>query len=300
MVLKNVLDWLTAEGYCYSFVGDENYDLIGFSSLSNLTSGKLVWIKNKSNYDKLPSERIVSCAVVQAGLELAVPNQIITDNSKEVYFSILRHFWGTTRKEGFVGQGTVIADGAIIDPTAYIGYNCSIIGPVYIGAHTIIENNVVISGRVTIGDYCHIQSEAVIGIDGFSYTKNQDTGAKTMVEHFGGVKIGNNVFIASHVNIARGTLDDTVISDGVKIAPSTHIGHNNIIGENATIICANLFGSVKTGKDAYIVASTVQNQMEVGEHTVIGMGSVVTRLIPSNVVAFGCPAVIVKENTTDL
>ena len=120
-----------------------------------------------------------------------------------------------------------------------------------------------------------------------------------MVTHFGGVQIGDNVFIGSHVNIARGTIDDTIIHNGVKIAPSTHIGHNNNIGENATIICSNLYGSVRIGNDSYITASTIQNQCVIGSHTVIGMGSLVTRDIPDNVIAFGIPAKVQKENNSE-
>lgn len=300
MRIESVVKWLTENGYKISYKGDFNAEICGFASLNTCEDGKITWVKKKENYEKMDDHSGVTVAVVQEGLELDVPNQIIAANSKEVFFAILHHYWGSERQRGFIGEGTFISREAEIDPSAYIGYNCSIVGNVRIGANTVIENNVVIQGRVTIGERCYIQSQSVIGIDGFGYSKDPETGEKTMIEHFGGVKIGNDVFIASHVNIARGTIDDTVIMDGVKIAPSTHIGHNNHIGENATIICANLFGSVTTGKDAYIVASTIQNQSVVGAHSVIGMGSVVTKPIPDNVVAFGIPAKVTKENNTDL
>ena len=72
------------------------------------------------------------------------------------------------------------------------------------------------------------------------------------------------------------------------------------VGANATLICSKLFGSVETGSEAYIVSSTIQNQSKVGANTVIGMGSVVTKPIPDNVVAYGIPAKVIKENDTDL
>lgn len=300
MTIHEITKWLEESGYPFSFSGDEAAEVSGFASLSNCEAGKLTWIKKKENYDQLPDRSTVTIAVVQSGISPDVPNRITTEHSKEVFFAILHHFLGRKIQEGFVGEGTVIAEGAVIDPTAYIGYNCSIVGDVRVGAHTVIENNVVIQGRVSIGERCHIQSQTTIGIDGFGYSKSFVTGKKTMVDHFGGVSIGNDVFIASHVNIARGTIDDTVIENGVKIAPSTHIGHNNVIGENATIICSNMFGSVKTGSGAYISASTVQNQAAVGSNTVVGMGSVVTKSVPDNMVAFGIPAKVIKENDTGL
>ena len=120
-----------------------------------------------------------------------------------------------------------------------------------------------------------------------------------MIKHYGSVRIGDDVFIGSHVNIARGTIDDTVIHSGVKIAPTTHIGHNNIVGENATIICSQLFGSVCTGEDAYITSSVVRNQCKVGKNTMIGMGSVVTKDIMDNNVAIGSPARVIRKRRDD-
>lgn len=298
--IADIVTWAKEEGYAFSFRGDENHPIIGFSSLENCTQGKLCWIKKRENYDLLPDRTVVSVAVVQDGLELEIPNQIISANSKELFFAILHHFWGHEKPEGFIGRGTVTEGNIRIDPTAYIGYNCTIIGNVKIGAHTVIENNVVISGNITIGEYCHVQSSVVIGEDGFGYSKDPETGKKTMIEHFGGVRIGNNVFIGSHTNIASGTLDDTVLSDGVKVSSSTHIGHNNQVGENSTIIGSNLYGSVKTGANSYITASYVKNQGRIGDHSIIGMGSIVMQPIPDHVIAYGVPAKVKRENDSDL
>lgn len=300
MKIAEILSWLTRQGYDYRFIGDGGAEIRGFSALANYKDKTLTWIKKEENYDALNRPRNISCAVIQSGVNVDFENAIITDSSKEIFFAILHEFWGEKKKEGLIGEGTVISEQAVIDPTVTMGCNCSIVGDIVIGAHTIIEHNVVIQGSVRIGEGCHIQSEAVIGIDGFGYSKDPHTGSKKMVEHFGGVEIGNNVFIGSHVNIARGTIDDTVIGNGVKIAPSTHIGHNNIIGENATIICSTLYGSVKTGSGSYITASTIQNQTEIGEHTVVGMGSVVMKPIGDNVIAYGIPAKVAGPNESGL
>ena len=159
----------------------------------------------------------------------------------------------------------------------------------------MIEDNVVIRNRVSIGCNCIIQSLAVIGIDGYGYFEDASQ-MKTMLRHFGGVVIEDRVFIGSHTNIARGTIDDTVIRSGTKIAPSTHIGHNNYIGENAAIICSQLFGSVQVGDNAYVTASVVRNQKKVGKNVVVGMGSVVTKDVEENRVVLGVPAREIRVN----
>ncbi|MBD5550883.1 MAG: hypothetical protein HDQ96_06870 [Lachnospiraceae bacterium] len=300
MKLEVILDWLERNGYNFVFDGNSQTEINVFSSLSHYKKNSLTWIQKEENYNKLKRPSNISCAVIQSGIKVEFKNVIITDNSKEVFFAILHEFWGEKKQEGSIGKGTVVSDNAEIDPTVIIGCNCCIDGNVVIGAHTVIEHNVVIQGIVRIGENCYIQSGTVIGIDGFGYSIDSYTGKKKMVEHFGGVVIGKDVFIGSHVNIARGTIDDTVVGNGVKIAPSTHIGHNNMIGDDVTIICSSLYGSVKTGAGSYVTASTVQNQMEIGEHTVIGMGSVVTKSVGSNVIAYGIPAKTIKSNDSGL
>lgn len=300
MKIGEIVSWLNDQNKRYVFKGSEEQDIHGFASLSNYKAGCITWIKKQESYNAEGRPEDIALAVIQSGVEVNIKNVITTDNSKELFFDILNHFWGSESIQGHIGDGTFVSENANIDPTATIGCNCSIVGDVFIGAHTVIEHNVVIQGNVRIGSDCHIQSGSVIGIDGFGYTQDSITKKKTMVEHFGSVIIGDDVFIGSHVNIARGTIDDTVIEDGVKIAPSTHIGHNNHVGENATIICSNLYGSVCTGAGAYVTASTIENQLRIGENTVVGMGSVVTKSIESNVIAYGIPAKVMKTNDSGL
>lgn len=296
MRIGEILSWLDSCGYDYIFTGTKDTEIAGFSSLGKYVENTVTWVKREKEYENFCRPTDITCAIVQNGVEVDFQNTIVSDNSKELFFAVLHHFWGEEKKAGSIGQGTVISEDTVVDCTAVIGCNCSIIGNVVIGAHTVIEHNVVIQGKVQIGRNCHIQSGVVIGIAGYGFSQEPETKYKTMVEHFGGVIIGDDVFIGSHVNIARGTIDDTIIESGVKIAPSTHIGHNNTIGKNAAIICSVLYGSVKTGAGAYITASTVGNQITVGSNTVIGMGSVVTKTVQDNMIAYGIPAREMRYN----
>lgn len=299
VTVEDITDWLDSQKYPYTFAGQGHTVIEGFSSLANYRENTITWVKDEKSYLASGRKNGVACAVVKTGVVTDFP-AIETDNPKEVFFAILRHFWGEKQVEGSVGEGTVLSGRALIDPTAVIGCNCTITGDVEIGAHTVIEHNVVIQGHVRIGENCYIQSGAVIGIAGFGFSKDQQTKRRTRVEHFGGVEIGDDVFIASHVNIERGTIDDTVIGNGVKIAPSTLIAHNNVIGEDTIIISSALYGSVKVGARSYIAASTIENQMVIGDDTVIGMGSVVNTPIGDHVIAYGTPARVVRENDSDL
>jgi sugar O-acyltransferase (sialic acid O-acetyltransferase NeuD family) len=88
--------------------------------------------------------------------------------------------------------------------------------------------------------------------------------------------IGNFVSINRHVSIGH----HTTISDYCSINPGTNIAGNVTIGEGTTIgMGVNIIDGVKIGKN-----------------TIIGAGSVVTKDIPDNVVAYGSPCKIIREN----
>lgn len=292
--IKEIEDYLKNKKFGFEIDGNKEEIVLGFSSLENYQDKTLTWINSKKKVSKLPSN--ISACVIQNGVEAEADVKIIAENSKEVFFSILEEFWGgEDENESSIGKGSVIGKNVQLGERVRIGYNCSIIGEIHIGAGTVIGDNVVIRNKVSIGQNCVIQSLSVIGEDGYGYSENANH-VKTMVRHFGGVIIEDDVFIGSHTNIARGTIDNTIIKKGVKIAPSTHIGHNNYIGENVAIVCSELFGSVKVGSNSYISSSVIRNQLKIGENVIIGMGSVVTHDIPDNKVALGSPARIIREN----
>lgn len=288
--IGEILDFLCKNNIAYEYNGDLNLSVDGYSALSQYESGTITWVKKIENWK---NESGIALAVVPKGLELPIINKIICENSKEAFFAIIEEFWGNHIKGDYIGENSVIGSKVLIGKNVYIGNNCSITGNVKIGDDTFISDNVVITNRVKIGKSVYIQALSVIGEDGFGYYEDE-MGNKTMIKHHGGVIIGDNVFIGSHVNIARGTLADTIIEDGVKIAPSTHIGHNNYIGRNSIVICSQLYGSVRVNDNAYIVGSIIRNQSSVGNNSMVGMGSVVTKNIEDNCVVYGSPAKVVR------
>mgnify|MGYP003251581212 CR=1 FL=1 len=292
---EDIEKYLISQRFDFEIEGSREELIIGFSTLRNYQERTLTWVKSQ---EKIPTvlSRISAC-VVQKGVEIEAGVKIVSENSKEVFFSILEAFWGDKdEKNSVIGTGSVIGKSVQLGEGVKIGCNCTIVGEIHIGAETVVGDNVVIRNRVNIGQNCVIQSLSVIGEDGYGYSED-DNHVKTMIKHFGGVVIEDDVFVGSHTNIARGTIDNTVIKKGVKIAPSTHIGHNNYVGENVSIVCSKLFGSVTVGRNSYISSSIIRNQITIGENVIIGMGSVVTHDVPDNKVALGSPARTIRENS---
>ena len=150
-------------------------------------------------------------------------------------------------------------------------------GDITIGDDTVIWNGVTIVNRVTIGQRCEIKSGAVIGHDGYAYTEDASH-KKTMVKHFGGVTIGNDVLIGENLCISRGTIDDTTLENGVKLDALGHVAHNCYFErDSAMAVPCSVSGSVHVGENAYIAGDIIRNQCTVGDNAFVGLGAVVVK-----------------------
>lgn len=198
-----------------------------------------------------------------------------------------------------------VVNGAYIADSAQIGKNATIFPGAYIGGGSIIGDNVYIGGGVKIigdvliGDNVIIRENSVIGTDDMNIDRATDGTALNMPQ-FGYVSISNNVQIGANVVISRGSIDGTIIHQGVKIDSSVFISHNVEIGENSFIIGETiLFGSSKIGKNCLISGNcTVSNYVSIGDESVLGSGAVATKSIPVQSVAIGVPAKVIRKNNT--
>lgn len=91
------------------------------------------------------------------------------------------------------------------------------------------------------------------------------------------VTFGDNVFVAPNCcfTTAEHAIDPEMRKSGIEIAKPITIGNNVWIGAHSTILAG----------------------VEIGDNTVIGAGSVVTKSIPSGVVAVGVPCRVLREIT---
>ncbi len=108
-----------------------------------------------------------------------------------------------------------------------------------------------------------------------------------------GLKIGSNCYIANSV------IFDYTFPDLITIGENTTIaGHVTILTHDASM--KRLLGYTKTGKvsignNCFIGERTlILPSVNIGDNTIIGAGSIVTKDIPSGVVACGNPAKIIK------
>lgn len=107
-------------------------------------------------------------------------------------------------------------------------------------------------------------------------------------------QIGIGVMINSLVSIAA----YTQIGNFVSINRNASIGHHTTIGNFVTINPgANIAGNVIVGDNTLIgIGANVIDGVKIGKNSVIGAGSLITKNVPDNVVVYGTPAKIIRDN----
>lgn len=294
--IKDILDFIGTSGCDYTFSGNERDTVCGFSSIKNYISGTVTWLKEDKSVEDCTVLRNIKLLIYQKGLQHRALNAIETSQSKKVFFSLVEHFFDKKSIPQPIGRGTYLSPDVKISKNVIIGSNCILDGDISIGEGTRIWNNVTIINKVQIGKNCDIQSGVVIGHDGYGYTLNEQN-EKSMIKHFGGVWIGDSVLIGPNSVVDRGTIDQTVIGNGVKIDALCFIAHNVTIGDHCSLIVGTKFyGSSIAERNAYIATGIVRNQCVVGENAIVGMGAVVTKNVSKNVTVVGNPAKELLKN----
>lgn len=179
-----------------------------------------------------------------------------------------------------VGPMCVIGASVRIGDDCDLGAGCVLEDRVELGAGSLLYPRVTIYSDCQIGQRAIVHSGVVIGADGFGYAPTEN---KTWLKipQVGGVRIGDDVEIGANTCIDRGTLDPTVIADGVKLDNLIQVAHNVIIGEHTAIAaCVGIAGSAVIGKHCQIGgAAGILGHLRIADGTVIGPMSLVMSTI---------------------
>jgi len=156
----------------------------------------------------------------------------------------------------------------VIGPRAHVRIGSVIYAGSRIGSNLETGHNVVIREENEIGDNFRIWNNSVVDY---------------------GCNIGNNVKIHNKVYVAQFSIieDDVFLGPGVTLANDIHPGCPDAL---------KCMRGPNINKGAQIgINCSVLPRVVIGEYSIIGAGSVVTRDIPAGVVAYGNPAQVICD-----
>lgn len=278
----------------------KNFDVVRPASLNYPKNNSVMFVTEKYIEQATVLESVKECLIFWPQ-NMNVPISISSDNlviPSEKPRNAYANFFIDNRINNIPKISEYkIVNGSYIEVGARIGVDCTIFPGTYIGKDVFIGNNVYIAsgvrivGSVIIGNNVIVRENTVIGADGLT-TSRDDEGKAITIPQFGGVLIENDVQIGANVVIARGAIDDTIIKRGSKIDSSCFISHNVIIGEDTFVVGETImFGSSSTGNGVLISGnSSIRDGVNIGNKSIIGMGSVVVKHVPERSIVKGNPA----------
>lgn len=263
--------------------GEQEQKILRIAPLESADADSISFLSNPKYSPQLAASQ-AACVVVAPAQSAEAEQRcccIVTENPY-LYFARLTQLWKRVHADkagSGIHSSAVVHSEAVVDPTATVGPLCVVERGAIVGAHTILKSRVTISEYCEVGANCLLHSGAVIGADGFGFA--QEGGAWVKIEQLGRVRIGNNVEIGANTCIDRGALDDTVISDGVKLDNLVQIGHNVQVGAHTAIAGnAGVAGSAQIGAHCSIGgASNILGHLKIADGVAISPTSVVMRSV---------------------
>ena len=282
-------------------IGDGNVAIQSVAALETANEGEIAYVEDEKFFDAASKSR-ASCLIVPLGAAIDSPCRIGVTQPKLAFALIAEVLHPPNRLEPSIHQTAVIAEGADVALTAFIGPHVCIgehsrvgvgaqihagvsIGDhVAIGSDCVIHPNVVIYDNVTIGNRAILHAGVVIGADGFGYVRDQQSHHK--FPQIGTVVIEDDVELGANTCVDRAALGRTRIGRGTKIDNMVHVGHNCDIGERVVIAAqTGISGSVIIEDDCVI-----GGQVGFGDHIRVQSGAVIgskAGILPGKIVRPG-------------
>ncbi len=259
--------------------GDPQTLIRQVGSLERAGRGEIAFLSDPKYRSRLAGTG-ASAVVLSADAEaLTALPRIVCDNPYAYFARVSQLFNSRTTQPEGVHPSASIAPGARLAARLSIGAGCVIGEGVEIGEDSCLYPGVVVYPGCRIGARAIIHSGVVIGADGFGIAN--DGGQWVKIPQIGAVAIGDDVEIGANTTIDRGTMQDTVIEDGVKLDNLIQIGHNCRIGAHTAMAgCAGVAGSADIGSHCTIGAGAIiLGHLSICDHVHVSADTVISHSI---------------------
>ena len=288
--------------------GNADCKINGVATLLNAKPGDISFLANP-RYSRYLSATAASAVIVDGSFITACPTNALVVTDPYLSYARIAALMNPPETLSPGRHPTaVVSDGSRIDATAWIGPQCVIEEGVEIGAQVMVGPgcfigrgscigagsqlvaNVTICHGTRLGQRVILHPGVVIGSDGFGLANDEEGWVK--VPQLGGVIIGNDVEIGANTTVDRGTLDDTVIEDGVKLDNQIQVAHNVYIGAHTAIAgCTGIAGSARIGSHCIIGGGVgIVGHTEIADNVhITGMSFVAHSIRKPGVYSSGTP-----------
>jgi len=291
-------------------VGDGAVTITGMAPLYRASRGDITFLLANVYKPYLDTSEASAIVLTEENLPDFTGNALVVSDPSISYAKLATLFSTTSDKPAGIHPTAIIAETATIAATASIGAYCVIGEHTTVGAGTWIGHGTIIGDHCQLGEGCRISpnvtfydnvklkdrvvvhSGVVIGADGFGLVN--DHGRWLKIPQLGGVSIGSDVEVGANTTIDRGSMDDTVLEEGVKLDNQIQIAHNVQIGAHTAIAaCVGIAGSTKIGKHCMIGgASNISDHVVIADQVILtGATSVLGSLSEPGIYSSGIPAV---------
>jgi UDP-3-O-[3-hydroxymyristoyl] glucosamine N-acyltransferase len=265
--------------------GDRNAQISGVASPERATASDLIYVDSERHLGRAANSA-ASCILARPGTRAAGKTLIEVEDPKLAFAKAAAwllppavptpgvHSTAIVPMTAVLRAGVSIGAYVVLEDGVEVGRNTVIEPFCFLGRGSRIGENCRLHPRVTLyadarlGNRVEVHAGATIGSDGFGYVPGD--GRQWKFPQIGSVEIGDDVEIGAGATIDRGSLESTVISQGVKIDNLVHVAHNVRIGEH-TVIAAQtgISGSSTLGKNV-----VVGGQVGIADHCTLEDGAV--------------------------
>ncbi len=294
-------------------IGDPSMPIKGIASIEDAGEGEITFVADARHMKLLKSCRASALILKDTGKDinngpeeftlLLVKNPMLAAAKVLELFSPIElpppgiHPRAEVHPDAELGTEVSIGALTVVERGADIGARTILMPGVYVGTGTRIGADSIIYPGVTIRDRCIIGARviihcnAVIGSDGFGFTRDGSKNYK--IPQNGIVRIEDDVEIGACSTVDRATIGETVIGSGTKVDNLVQIAHNVRIGSDSIIVAqAGIAGSATLGERVVIGGqSGINSHITVGTEAMVGSRSGVVQDMDPGAAHIGFPSI---------
>ena len=194
-----------------------------------------------------------------------------------------------------------------IHPTAIVSSKAKLGNNIEIGPYAVIEDDVKIGNDCKIGPHASIYNGARIGSGVKIFQSASVSNSPQDLKYAGeetNLYIGDNTVVREFATLHKGTTatGKTSIGSNCLLMAYTHVAHDCVVGNNVILSnCVQVAGHVHI-EDTVIMGgmSAVHQFSKIGQHAMVGGGTMVKMSVPPYCMTSGYPARFIGLNSVGL